>query len=77
MQSNPSDLLGRVPRVGCWLGGGGLHYTTEYYVRFAHMLLNSGEYDRERIISEATLDAMNQKFIGDKVNRDAFFFRAI
>ena len=58
-------------------GGGGLHSTTEDYVRFAHMLLNSGEYDRERIISEATLDAMNQKFIGDKVNRDAFFFRAI
>jgi CubicO group peptidase (beta-lactamase class C family) len=55
-------------------GGGGLHSTTEDYVRFAHMLLNGGEYNGERIISEATLDAMNQKFIGDKVNRDAFFF---
>ena len=44
-------------------GGGGLHSTTEDYVRFAHMLLNGGEYNGERIISEATLDAMNQKFI--------------
>ena len=61
---------------GCWLGGGELHSTTEDYVRFAHMLLNGGEDNRERIISEATLDPMNQKFIGDKVNRDAFFFRA-
>ena len=55
-------------------GGGGLHSTTEDYVRFAHMLLNGGEYNGERIISEATLDTMNQKFIGDEVNRDAFFF---
>ena len=55
-------------------GGGGLHSTTEDYVRFAQMLLNSGEYNGARIISEATLDAMQQKFIGDEVNRDAFFF---
>ena len=55
-------------------GGGGLHSTTEDYVRFAHMLLNGGEYSGERIISGATLNTMNQKFIGDEVNRDAFFF---
>jgi len=55
-------------------GGGGLHSTTEDYVRFAQMLFNGGQYNGERIISEATLDAMNQKFIGDEVNRDAFFF---
>ena len=55
-------------------GGGGLHSTTEDYVRFAQMLLNGGQYNGERIISEATLDAMNQKFIGDEVNRDAFFY---
>lgn len=55
-------------------GGGGLNSTTEDYVRFANMLLNGGEYNGERIISEATLDAMNQKFIGTEVNRDAFFF---
>ena len=55
-------------------GGGGLHSTTEDYVRFAQMLFNGGQYNGERIISEATLNAMNQKFIGDEVNRDAFFF---
>ncbi len=55
-------------------GGGGLHSTTEDYVRFANMLLNGGEYNGARIISQATLDAMNQKFIGDDINRDAFFF---
>lgn len=55
-------------------GGGGLHSTTEDYVRFANMLLNGGEYNGARIISEATLDAMQQKFIGEDVNRDAFFF---
>jgi CubicO group peptidase (beta-lactamase class C family) len=41
---------------------------------YGEMLLNGGEYNGERIISEATLDAMNQKFIGDEVNRDAFFY---
>ena len=55
-------------------GGGGLHSTTEDYVRFASMLLNGGEYKGARIISQNTLDAMNQKFIGDDINRDAFFF---
>jgi len=38
------------------------------------MLLNGGEYKGARIISQNTLDAMNQKFIGDDINRDAFFF---
>ncbi len=55
-------------------GGGGLHSTTEDYVRFANMLLNGGEYNGARILSEATLKSMQQKFIGDEVNRDAFFF---
>lgn len=55
-------------------GGGGLNSTTEDYVRFANMLLNGGEYNGARIISEATLNVMNQKFIGEDVNRDAFFF---
>ncbi len=55
-------------------GGGGLHSTTEDYVRFANMLLNGGEYNGARIIEESTLDAMQQKFIGDDVNREAFFF---
>ncbi|MEX0963463.1 MAG: serine hydrolase domain-containing protein [Pseudohongiellaceae bacterium] len=55
-------------------GGGGLHSTTEDYVRFATMLLNGGEYNGARIISQTTLDAMKQKFIGSEVHRDAFFF---
>ena len=55
-------------------GGGGLHSTTEDYARFANMLLNGGEYNGARIISDETLDAMNQKLIGDDVNRDRFFF---
>jgi CubicO group peptidase (beta-lactamase class C family) len=57
-------------------GGGGLHSTTEDYVRFANMLLNGGEYKGARIISQSTLDAMNQKFIGDDVDRSDFFFGA-
>lgn len=55
-------------------GGGGLNSTTEDYVRFANMLLNGGEYNGERIISQATLDSMNEKQIGDDVDRSAFFF---
>lgn len=55
-------------------GGGGLHSTTEDYVRFANMLLNGGEYRGARIIEQSTLDRMNQKFIGDSVDRSAFFF---
>lgn len=57
-------------------GGGGLHSTTEDYVRFANMLLNGGEYNGARIIDQSTLDTMKQKFIGDEMNRDAFFFGA-
>jgi len=57
-------------------GGGGLSSTTEDYVRFASMLLNRGEYRGARIIEEATLDRMNQKFIGDTVSREAFFYGA-
>ncbi len=54
-------------------GGGGLHSTTEDYARFANMLLRGGEYNGARIISQSTLNVMNQKFIADDVNRDAFF----
>jgi CubicO group peptidase (beta-lactamase class C family) len=66
-----SDPLNVQPML---LGGSGLHSSTEDYVRFANMLLNRGEYNGVRIIEQATLDLMNQKFIGDDVNRDAFFF---
>ncbi len=71
IHGNMADPLDVQPMLS---GGGGLHSTTEDYVRFANMLLNGGEYDGARIISQATLDLMNQKFIGDDVNRDAFFF---
>ncbi len=55
-------------------GGGGLNSTTEDYVRFAQMLLNGGEYRGQRIISEATLDLMREKRIGDDVSRQYFFY---
>jgi CubicO group peptidase (beta-lactamase class C family) len=55
-------------------GGGGLNSTTEDYVRFAQMLLNGGEYRGHRIIEEATLDLMTQKYIGEDVSREFYFF---
>ncbi|MDA0806140.1 MAG: serine hydrolase [Proteobacteria bacterium] len=54
-------------------GGGGLHSTTEDYVRFASMLLGGGEYNGVRILEADTLLAMQQKFIGEDVERSAFF----
>ena len=55
-------------------GGGGLHSTTEDYVRFASMLLAGGEYNGTRILEADTLLAMQKKFIGEDVDRSAFFF---
>ena len=55
-------------------GGNGLHSTTEDYVRFASMLLGGGEYNGVRILEANTLLAMQQKFIGEDVDRSAFFF---
>lgn len=55
-------------------GGGGLNSTTEDYVRFAEMLLNGGEYRGHRIIEEETLDLMTQKYIGDNVSREFYFY---
>lgn len=55
-------------------GGGGLNSSTEDYVRFAEMLLNGGEYRGHRIIEEATLDQMREKYIGDDVSREFFFY---
>ncbi|MBT8147547.1 MAG: serine hydrolase, partial [Gammaproteobacteria bacterium] len=46
----------------------------EDYARFANMLLNGGEYYGARIIEEQTLDLMTQKFIGDDVSRQHFFY---
>jgi len=55
-------------------GGGGLNSTIEDYARFANMLLNGGEYHGVRIIEEDTLNLMTQKFIGDSVSRQHFFY---
>lgn len=55
-------------------GGGGLNSTIEDYARFAQMLLNDGEYYGVRIIDEDTLDLMTQRFIGDDVSREFFFY---
>ena len=55
-------------------GGGGLHSTTDDYVRFASMLLAGGEYNGTRILEADTLLAMQKKFIGEDVDRSAFFF---
>ena len=46
-------------------------------MRFANMLLNGGEYRGVRSLSEETLDAMNQRFIGNAINHDAFFFGSV
>ena len=55
-------------------GGGGLNSTAEDYLRFAEMLLNSGEYRGERIIEEATLEQMLEPKIGDSISREYYFF---
>lgn len=55
-------------------GGGGLNSTTEDYVRFATMLLNSGEYNGARILEEKTLDQMRETRIGADVSREFFFY---
>jgi CubicO group peptidase (beta-lactamase class C family) len=55
-------------------GGGGLNSTIEDYARFANMLLNGGEYHGVRIIEEDTLNLMTQKFIGESVSREHFFY---
>lgn len=55
-------------------GGGGLNSTTEDYARFAQMLLNGGEYRGHRIIEEATLDLMTEKYIGESVSREFYFY---
>lgn len=55
-------------------GGGGLNSTTEDYVRFAQMLLNGGEYNGARIISEETLALMSEERITADVSREHFFY---
>lgn len=49
-------------------GAGGLHGTTESYYRFAQMLLNRGELDGVRVVSQAAVDQMTTNQIGDLTN---------
>lgn len=49
-------------------GAGGLHSTTYDYYRFAQMLLNRGELDGVRILSEAAVDLMTHNEIGNLTN---------
>ncbi len=46
-------------------GGGGLRSTAADYVRFMRAILNGGELDGVRILSEASVDLMAQNQIGD------------
>lgn len=55
-------------------GGGGLNSTTEDYIRFAQMLLNGGEYNGARIITEDTLALMSEERITTDVSREHFFY---
>ena len=49
-------------------GAGGLHSTTYAYYRFAQMLLNRGELDGVRVLSEAAVELMTHNEIGDLTN---------
>ncbi len=46
------------------VGGGGLTSTAADYIRFTRMFLNGGELDGARILSEKSVAAMGQNYIG-------------
>jgi CubicO group peptidase (beta-lactamase class C family) len=46
-------------------GGGGLYSTASDYIRFARMLLRSGELDGQRLLAAASVDEMARPQIGD------------
>ena len=48
-------------------GGGGLYSTAADYFRFAQMLLNGGEYDRQRILKKASVDMMRTNVLSEAV----------
>lgn len=66
-----ADNVGERPQLSA---GGGLNSTAEDYLRFAEMLLNGGEYEGTRIISEDTLALMTEKRIFEDVSREYFFY---
>ena len=45
-------------------GDGGLHSTAPNYIRFLRMLLNKGEFEGKRLLSEASVDAVMANQIG-------------
>jgi CubicO group peptidase (beta-lactamase class C family) len=62
-------LLGRdaarIPKIAS--GGGGLYSTAADYARFAQMLLNKGELDGVRIISEDAAKLMMSNHLSDAI----------
>jgi CubicO group peptidase (beta-lactamase class C family) len=62
-------LLGRdasrIPKIAS--GGGGLYSTAADYARFAQMLLNHGELDGVRLISEAAARLMMSNHLSDAI----------
>ena len=53
----------RIPRVPS--GGGGVYSTADDYARFAQMLLNKGELDGVRILSEEAVSLMTTNHLSD------------
>ena len=64
--TNPSNLF--------FSGGGGLCSTTHDYLRFSQMLLNRGELDGVRILSEASLAEMTTNQLQGAAARGGFKF---
>jgi len=54
-------------------GGQGLTSTVMDYARFAHMLLNSGSLDAQRILGRKTVELMTSDHIGDVYARGPFY----
>ncbi|MBA3418029.1 MAG: serine hydrolase domain-containing protein [Geodermatophilaceae bacterium] len=60
----PSEIeLNQEPEY--WAGGHGLHSTPRDYLKFQRALLDGGEFEGNRILSEATVAAAFQNQIGD------------
>ena len=52
------------------LGGQGLHSTLNDYTRFCRMMLNGGELDGNRVLSERTVDFITQNQVGPGIQID-------
>lgn len=56
--------IGGGPDVEVLSGGGGLYSTAPDYMRFLRMLLNGGEHEGARILSEATVAQLADNHVG-------------